>query len=122
MAYMAFCGDSCTSLASTSSLKWFKIAEEGLRPGFTVGDDNGWLQNDFWENQNEVYWNVTVPAGLRKGAYMVRHEIVNLEQSPVQFYPNCAALEVGGEGEEVPGEEFLVEFPGAYAFSGELPG
>lgn len=46
---------------------------------------------------------------------MLRHEIVNLELDPAQFYPNCAHLEVVGEGEDVPGEEEMVRFPGGYA-------
>jgi hypothetical protein len=50
---------------------------------------------------------------------MVRHEIMNLELAPVQFYPNCAHLEVVGDGVGVPEEEFLVRFPGAYAMSGK---
>lgn len=49
----------------------------------------------------------------------MRHEIINLELSPAQFYPNCAALEIGGAGESVPGVEYLVKFPGAYKVTGE---
>ena len=48
---------------------------------------------------------------------MVRHEIINLELDPVQLYPNCAQVEVLGSGVEVPGEEFLVQFPGGYRLS-----
>ena len=112
-AYMASCGLDCTSITDTSSLQWFKIAEEGLRPGYAVGDAPGWFQDDLWENQRVDHWDVRVPEGLRPGRYMVRHEIINLELSPAQFYPNCAHLEVSGEGDEVPGEEYLVRFPGA---------
>jgi hypothetical protein len=119
MAYMAFCGDDCTSITDIASLKWFKIAEEGLREGYTVGDSNGWFQNDLWENQKTDHWDIVVPKNLKPGKYMVRHEIINLELSPVQFYPNCAQLEVAGEGTSVPGEEFLVQFPGGYSMSGE---
>jgi hypothetical protein len=49
---------------------------------------------------------------------MVRHEIVNLELDPVQFYPNCAHFEVSGDGEGVPGGEYLVKLPGGYSVSG----
>lgn len=119
MAYMASCGDDCTSITDIASLKWFKIAEEGLREGYTVGDSNGWFQNDLWENQKTDHWDIVVPKSLKPGKYMVRHEIINLELSPVQFYPNCAQLEVAGEGTSVPGEEFLVQFPGGYSMSGE---
>ncbi|KAL5115793.1 hypothetical protein ACEQ8H_006288 [Pleosporales sp. CAS-2024a] len=120
MAYMASCGadddddDDCTSVTDTAALAWFKIAEQGLRDGYAVGDAEGWFQDDLWENQRTHHWDVRVPAQLRAGRYMLRHEIVNLELSPVQFYPNCAQLQVTGEGEAVPGQDFLVKFPGGY--------
>jgi hypothetical protein len=119
MAYMASCGEDCTSITDIASLKWFKIAEEGLRNGFTVDDPNGWFQNDLWENRNTDHWDIVVPKGLKPGKYMVRHEIINLELAPVQFYPNCAHLDVVGEGASVPGEEYLVQFPGGYSMTGE---
>lgn len=118
MAYMASCGDDCTSIADIGSLKWFKIAEEGLRDGYAIGNEDGWFQNDLWENRRTDHWDVVVPKNLKPGRYMIRHEIINLELSPVQFYPNCAQLEVSGSGSSVPGEEFLVKFPGAYSTSG----
>jgi hypothetical protein len=119
MAYMASCGDDCTT-TNIAELSWFKIAEEGLRKGFSVGQDEGWFQSDLWENQRTDRWDVVVPVGLKAGKYLLRHEIVNLELSPVQFYPNCAQVEVKGEGVGVPGEEWLVKFPGAYKVTGKL--
>jgi hypothetical protein len=107
MAYMAFCGSDCTT-TPIAELEWFKIAEEGLRPGFLVGENKGWFQNDLWEDIITDHWNVTVPKGLKAGKYMVRHEIVNLELDPVQFYPNCAHFEVSGDEQGVPGEEYIV--------------
>lgn len=120
MAYMASCGDDCTSISNIADLSWFKIAEEGLREGYTVGQSEGWFQYDLWENQKAMWWDIVVPKTLRKGKYLLRHEIVNLELSPVQFYPNCAQVEVTGDGDEVPGEEYLVKFPGAYSVTGEF--
>jgi hypothetical protein len=120
MAYMASCGADCSTVTDIASLEWFKIAEEGLRPGFLVGDSKGWFQNDLWEDQITDRWSVVVPKGLKKGRYMVRHEIINLEVAPVQIYPNCAQLEVEGDGEGVPRKEYLVKFPGAYKMSGEF--
>ena len=49
VAYMAACGDDCTTITDTGNLKWFKIAEEGLRDGYAVGELDGWFQNDLWE-------------------------------------------------------------------------
>jgi hypothetical protein len=98
MAYMASCPDSDCTTTNIAELEWFKIAEEGLRPGFLVGDDEEWFQNDLWENRVTDHWNITVPRGLKAGRYMVRHEIVNLELDPVQFYPNCAQFDLRGMG------------------------
>ena len=36
-----------------------------------------------------------------------------------QFYPECAHLEIGGEGDDIPGEEWYKKFPGSYAEDGE---
>ncbi|KAK8033892.1 glycoside hydrolase family 61 protein [Apiospora marii] len=125
MAYMAACPDSedgCTSLSTTdiADLDWFKIAEEGLREGKAVGEKAGWFQWDLWENQVTDRWDgVVVPKSLRPGKYLIRHEIVNLELSPVQFYPDCAQLDVRGEGDSVPTAEYLVKFPGGYSATGE---
>ncbi|KAH3955382.1 hypothetical protein HBI81_039070 [Parastagonospora nodorum] len=113
MAYMASCGEDC-STTNIAELEWFKIAEEGLRPGFAIGDDGAWYQYDIWEDNIRDHWNVTVPKSLKPGKYMIRHEIINLELSPAQFYPNCAQLDVSGEGEAVPSAEYLVKFPGGY--------
>ncbi|KAJ4300815.1 hypothetical protein N0V90_002903 [Kalmusia sp. IMI 367209] len=119
LAYMADCGGDCAAVTDTATLKWFKIAEEGLRPGFAIGEEDGWFQNDLWENRRTEYWNVTVPKNLKPGKYMIRHEIIMLELSPIQFYPNCAHLEVAGDGLGVPSGDYLVQFPGAYKLSGE---
>lgn len=119
LAYMASCGEDCTTVSDIANLNWFKVAEEGLREGFLVGDDKGWFQNDLWENQITDHWDIMVPKNLKPGRYMVRHEIINLELAPVQFYPNCAHLEVLGGGSSVPGDEFLVKFPGGYKTTGQ---
>jgi hypothetical protein len=113
-AYMAACGEDCSAITDISKLEWFKIAEEGLRDGFLVGDSKGWFQNDLWENTIMDTWNIVVPKNLKPGKYMIRHEIINLELAPVQFYPNCAQLDVSGDGDSVPGVEYLVQFPGGY--------
>jgi hypothetical protein len=114
-------------------LQWFKIAEAGHNPdgwGTKYGDKAsiasswGWAQSSFIENG----WSVTIPKNLKPGKYLIRHEAVNLDAS-LQFYPECANLEVVGEGTQLPTEEYLAEFPGAYSpdepafiFAGNLYG
>lgn len=117
VAYMAACGDDCTTITDTADLKWFKIAEEGLRAGYAVGSASGWFQGDLFESTITDHWDVVVPTSLKPGRYMIRHEIIMISLNPVQFYPNCAALEVTGGGEAVPTDDYLVQFPGAYSLS-----
>lgn len=61
-------------------------------------------------------YNYTIPACLKPGYYLVRHEIVALHSAwamnGAQFYPSCHQLNVSGAGNVVPTN--LVSFPGAY--------
>jgi cellulase len=43
-----------------------------------------------------------------------------IQADPAQFYPECAQLQVLGEGTAFPNEEDLVAFPGAYNSSGKF--
>jgi hypothetical protein len=59
----------------------------------------------------------TIPACLKPGYYLVRHEIIALHsaysEGGAQFYPGCHQLQVNGVGTKMP-EKGLVSFPGAY--------
>ena len=59
----------------------------------------------------------TIPACLKPGYWLVRHEIIALHSawaSPgAQSYPGCHQLEIMGNGTKVPSNG-LVSFPGAY--------
>ena len=59
----------------------------------------------------------TIPACIKPGFYLVRHEVIALHaawQYPgAQFYPGCHQLQVTGGGNASPGN--LVSIPGAYA-------
>lgn len=61
--------------------------------------------------------NYTVPACLKPGYYLVRHEIIALHsaysEGGAQFYPGCHQLSVSGQGTTQP-TSGLVSFPGAY--------
>lgn len=58
--------------------------------------------------------DISTPASLKPGKYLLRHEVINLESGPVQFFPNCIQLEVSGSGINMPAANELVKFPGAY--------
>lgn len=62
-------------------------------------------------------YTYTIPPCLKKGFYLVRHEIIALHAAwtypGAQFYPGCHQLNVTGGGSTVPSAN-LVSFPGAY--------
>jgi hypothetical protein len=121
LAYMANCGGDC-SKADPAELKWFKIGEQGLRPGYTLNEGAGWPQGDMSgpAGKPKPGWTLTIPKSLKPGNYMIRHELIMLELMPPQFYPDCAQLTVEGDGTAFPSEEYLVKFPGAYKMTGKI--
>lgn len=66
--------------------------------------------------QKTLSWKSTIPANLKPGKYLIRHEAIALHGSAseggAQFYPNCMQLLVSGDGTELP--DATVNFPGAY--------
>ncbi|KAF2657953.1 lytic polysaccharide monooxygenase [Lophiostoma macrostomum CBS 122681] len=103
---------------SSITARW--IGEQGLRPGYTLNQEAGWPQFDLivpLENPKSG-WTLNIPKTLKPGNYMIRHEILMLEQMPPQFYPECAQLKIEGDGTAFPSEEYLVKFPGPYKMTG----
>ncbi|KAF2679572.1 lytic polysaccharide monooxygenase [Lentithecium fluviatile CBS 122367] len=109
LAYMAACPASGCEAVNLSAPIWFKIWEAGLLSGGFV--DGRWAMRDVFEGA-EV--EIKVPRALRKGKYLLRHEMVNLQTGAAQFFPNCVQVEVRGTGDTMPKTEELVKFPGAY--------
>jgi hypothetical protein len=126
-------GVGCNTYQTKGAAVWFKIAEDGLHsadadctrphspsvPPFlltSIGLKNQWAVTPLIFTPNSGL-NYTVPACLKPGYYLVRHEIIALHsaysEGGAQFYPGCHQLEVSGEGTQVP-EKGLVGFPGAY--------
>ncbi|KAF7368732.1 hypothetical protein MVEN_00198000 [Mycena venus] len=115
LTYMASCGSTdCTTFNSTNA-KWFKIAQIGRIPG---DSDGTWFQNRLFANAG-VPANVTLPATLAPGNYIIRHEIIalHLATSPggAEFYPSCSQIRVGGSQTGAPTDDELVSLPGAYS-------
>jgi hypothetical protein len=122
--WMADCGSDCRTF-NASEGQWFKIAQRGLISG-TI-QEGMWGQRLFqnWDGTPDL-WTETIPAALKPGNYLIRHEIIALHiANKPQFYPECAHLTVTGNGTETPGEEYLAKIPGVYSmdrrcsFSGE---
>jgi hypothetical protein len=118
LAYMAACpGNSCDGFDGSGAV-WFKINQEGLLPD--APDLRGpWKQEQILPTVNAGH-TVTIPKNLKAGKYLIRHEIIMMASEPAQFYPQCAQLDVTGEGTAFPDKEFLVSFPGAYSTKGMM--
>ncbi|KAJ7618309.1 glycoside hydrolase, partial [Mycena polygramma] len=109
MTYLADCGDVTCDKFDVATAEWFKIDQQGKNK---TGD---------WPAQAAIApglpVQVTIPANLKKGNYILRHEVVNLERSSVrvtEFYPNCVQTMVSGSGTGGPTTGETVKFPGAY--------
>ncbi|KAJ7143808.1 glycosyl hydrolase family 61-domain-containing protein [Mycena epipterygia] len=123
LAYLAKCDDSDCTTFNSSAAKWFKIQEEGRIPG---NADGNWTQNIIFGAKN-VAANVTLPSTLAPGPYLIRHEIIALQNAqdvfpdpsnPIagaEFYPSCSQIIVGGNETGAPSKNELVSLPGAYS-------
>ncbi|KAK4111745.1 lytic polysaccharide monooxygenase [Canariomyces notabilis] len=113
-AWLARCETDCSDV-DVNAVGWFKIWEAGLLSGPNLAEGM-WYQKQFqrWDG-SPALWPVTIPATLRPGLYMIRHEIlsIHIDNRP-QFYPECAHLNITGDGDAFPPAEYLLRFPGAY--------
>ncbi|KAI1789070.1 glycosyl hydrolase family 61-domain-containing protein [Ganoderma leucocontextum] len=108
MTYMALCeGTTCDKYDATNA-NWFKIDQAGQK-----SDGSGWWMMDIMEGKS---YTVTVPDEVAPGEYLIRHEIIALQNAAsvggVEFYPSCTQVRVGGNGKGVPSP--TVHFPGGY--------
>jgi len=96
--YMASCGDLPCESVDKTKLKWFKIDALGLA-------GNGSWATDVLIKQNAT-WLVNIPKTLASGNYVIRHEILSLQNATVadgaQNYPWCFNLQVNGTGTDKP--------------------
>lgn len=83
MVYLAKVDDAAS--ASTTGLKWFKIAEDGLNGGT-------WAVDTMIANQGWNYF--TMPQCIAPGDYLMRVELIALHSASqagqAQFYMECA--------------------------------
>ncbi|KAF5102315.1 hypothetical protein D0Z00_000498 [Geotrichum galactomycetum] len=105
MTYLAKCNGDCRD-NDPSSLSYFKIAEKGWENG-------KWATQELIANNNS--WTVTLPSDIAAGNYLIRHELLALQEGArklgAQFYPMCVNLKITGGGSANPEG---VTFPGAY--------
>ncbi|KAJ1300408.1 hypothetical protein OPQ81_005228 [Rhizoctonia solani] len=113
ITYMARAPSDITKWNPGTDAVWFKVAEQGYENG-------KWAATDILTGENNSIARFTIPASLKAGQYLIRHEIIALHAAysypGAQFYPSCIQVEVTGSGTET-GPSELVAFPGAYTAS-----
>jgi hypothetical protein len=95
-------------------VNFFKIDELAYDPKTQT-----WGSDVLIKNGNSH--TVTIPGDIKPGTYVIRHEIIALHGamndnyitrvSGAQFYPQCAKVQITGEGTATPPGE---TFPGTY--------
>ncbi|KAI1078727.1 glycoside hydrolase family 61 protein [Whalleya microplaca] len=96
--YLAACNGACES-ADKTALEFFKIDGAGYDAATST-----WASDAMIANNNT--WLVQIPASVKAGNYVLRHETIALHSAGsvggAQNYPQCFNLEVTGSGTEVP--------------------
>ncbi|CAI9626633.1 unnamed protein product [Alternaria burnsii] len=96
MNYLASCGTNCSTFRGDTGTPWVKFDQMG----YDTTKSPPW-GSDFLAKQG-ASWTVTIPAGLKAGEYLLRHEILGLHvagtRMGAQFYPACVQISVGGSG------------------------
>lgn len=108
--WMTECKGDCSTWGNPAEGEWFKIYQSGLISG-TIGKGK-WGTNEMMEKGFSL--TVKIPASLKSGNYLIRHETINLARAPAEFYPECAQLKVTGSGTTTPPQNFKSKLPGAY--------
>ncbi|GKT45162.1 putative endo-beta-1,4-glucanase D [Colletotrichum spaethianum] len=106
MVYLSKVADATTAEGSSG---FFKIGEYGYTP-----EDNVWGTDLL--NENCGKFEVTIPASLSPGDYLLRAEAIALhaasQPNGAQFYMTCYQIRVTGGGSALPAG---VKFPGTYS-------
>jgi len=96
--YLADCNGDCSTV-SKNSLRFFKIDGAGYDKA-----KGKWAADVLRENGNS--WMVQIPADLKPGHYVLRHEIIALHGAAnpngAQAYPQCINIKVEGSGSNSP--------------------
>lgn len=103
--YLAPAGTDTPSSINKQSLKFVKISQKGYDPTAPVDDEDFGLATYAFKKAG-LKAQVTIPANIKPGLYVLRHEIIALheanEVNGAQNYPQCVTIKVTGGGSAVP--------------------
>jgi len=109
LSYMTKCPGDCKDFTPSASTEWFKVDEKGLK------SDGTWFQADMSDGSPT---SLTLPSGLTNGNYLLRHEIIALQngqtKDKAEFYPNCVQMTISGGASGDVSPSPTAHFPGAY--------
>lgn len=102
MTYLADCQGPCSAFSGSTGDVWVKIHQAGYDPDRAAADGGTPWASKRLPEQNST-WTVALPATLRPGQYVLRHEILGLQRTNTdgnlaQFYPACHQIAVTGTG------------------------
>lgn len=101
--YLAACNGPCESVDKTA-LRFFKIDGAGKADPSATASPGYWADDVMMADG--LTWLVTIPASVKPGNYVLRHEIIALhsanQANGAQAYPQCFNLEVVGSGTAAP--------------------
>ncbi|KAF2641876.1 glycoside hydrolase [Massarina eburnea CBS 473.64] len=94
--YIASCNGDCDTV-TPSSLLWTKLDQGGWISGSNPGT---WVTDTLVSSNFSA--STTIPANLKAGSYVIRHEIIALHSAGstngAQAYPQCVNFKIGGSG------------------------
>ena len=97
---MAECPGDCSSFTPDGSTQWFKIDQQGQS---VAGNSGTWAQAKLLDGSPAT---VTIPNNLKSGNYLVRHELISLQNSVslggAEYYPSCLQVTISGDASGVP--------------------
>ncbi|EMR70311.1 putative family 61 endoglucanase protein [Eutypa lata UCREL1] len=96
------CQGPCSAFSGSTGDVWVKIHQAGYDPDRAAADGGTPWASKRLPEQNST-WTVALPATLRPGQYVLRHEILGLQRTNTdgnlaQFYPACHQIAVTGTG------------------------
>lgn len=104
ITYLADCKGSCKGV-DKKKLEFFKIAQAGMSKDIPSDQPNTghWATDDL--RSRGMRWDVKIPSGIVAGNYVMRHEIIALQEvtrTGAQNYPRCFNLKITGGGSDRP--------------------
>ncbi|KAJ3564845.1 hypothetical protein NPX13_g7707 [Xylaria arbuscula] len=98
MDYLAPCNGDCSAVTDKEALEFFKIDEAGILDSSSA--PGTWASDVLIQNNNT--WLVQIPANIKAGQYVLRHETIALhsagQENGAQNYPQCFNIEITGDG------------------------